>query len=496
MNQSLLRRLVLRVLFSVFREKTTERSKPPVLSLQDTVMNEYGTWQVYWQQQGQLWRTEPEITLKRQKELTQCRTIVPNVEQGIFPFKGVKLDRADVEWLLATHEHGQGPIKWSDAGQRERMGVDLRGAVLNHADLSRLPLARLIGGLVLDKEATNTTVEQKRDAGAKMEDVNLQDAHLEGAYLSYANLTRASLRGVYAEEIFAKGALLDGAALNEARLQDAHLNETSLKSATLRDARLKGADCRDAYLADTDLTRTQLEESDLRGITFIDDRGIAPLLADVQWGNINLSIIDWGRVKMLRDEYEAHQRERQGGVKKNNRRRYLDYFAAVRANRQLAVALQGQGLNEDASRFLYRSQVLQKRARWFQMTQSKQALMDREHLESPRKRIVYRLQGLGAWLFSWFLFLLAGYGYKLGRSFLAYLLMIGAFMILYLNLDPRLTWYEAIIVSMTAFHGRGFSPSTFSPGDPLSIASAVEAFVGLIIEVTFIATLTRRFFGQ
>lgn len=68
-------------------------------------------------------------------------------------------------------------------------------------------------------------------------------------------------------------------------------------------------------------------------------------------------------------------------------------------------------------------------------------------------------------------------------------------MALYLLLDPHLTWYEAIVVSMTAFHGRGFSPSPFSPGDPLSIASAVEAFVGLIIEVIFIATLTRRFFG-
>src|SRR5713226_3956820 len=79
---------------------------------------------------------------------------------------------------------------------------------------------------------------------------------------------------------------------------------------------------------------------------------------------------------------------------------------------------------------------------------------------------------------------------------LAYLLVIGTFMVLYLLLDPHLAWYEAIVVSMTAFHGRGFSPSAFSPGDPLSIASAIEAFVGLIIEVTFIATLTRRFFGQ
>ncbi|WP_201374639.1 hypothetical protein [Ktedonobacter robiniae] len=48
---------------------------------------------------------------------------------------------------------------------------------------------------------------------------------------------------------------------------------------------------------------------------------------------------------------------------------------------------------------------------------------------------------------------------------------------------------------MNAFHGRGFSPLS-SSGDPLSIASAFEAFVGLIIEVTFIATLTQRFFHK
>ncbi len=77
-----------------------------------------------------------------------------------------------------------------------------------------------------------------------------------------------------------------------------------------------------------------------------------------------------------------------------------------------------------------------------------------------------------------------------------YVLVVVGFTILYLGLDGHLAWYEAVVVSMTAFHGRGFSPSTFSPGDPLSIASAIEAFVGLVIEVTFIATLTQRFFNK
>jgi hypothetical protein len=36
----------------------------------------------------------------------------------------------------------------------------------------------------------------------------------------------------------------------------------------------------------------------------------------------------------------------------------------------------------------------------------------------------------------------------------------------------------------------------FKPGDPQALAAAIEAFVGLIIEATFIATLTQRLFGK
>ena len=57
-------------------------------------------------------------------------------------------------------------------------------------------------------------------------------------------------------------------------------------------------------------------------------------------------------------------------------------------------------------------------------------------------------------------------------------------------------WNEAIVVSMTAFHGRGFFPDQFHPGDPQALVAAIEAFVGLLIEVTFIATLTQRLFGK
>src|SRR5215467_1273619 len=104
-------------------------------------------WRAHWQAQGQPWRTEPEIDAKRQEELSKRRAIIPDIEKGIYPFKGLKLSRADVEWLLATHENGLGPVYWDNPSHRERYGLDLRGADLGSESLRHLPLARLQGGL-------------------------------------------------------------------------------------------------------------------------------------------------------------------------------------------------------------------------------------------------------------------------------------------------------------------------------------------------------------
>jgi hypothetical protein len=70
-------------------------------------LNTAEQWQAYWKALGQPWHQEPEIDLQRQEYLARRRLITPNIEQGIYPFKEVKLSRADVEWLLATHENGR-----------------------------------------------------------------------------------------------------------------------------------------------------------------------------------------------------------------------------------------------------------------------------------------------------------------------------------------------------------------------------------------------------
>src|SRR5258708_11570754 len=105
------------------------------------------------------WRTEPEIGPERQEQLTLCLAKIPDITRGIYPFKGMKLSRADVEWLLAAHENGRGPGARSDE-QQNRQGLDLRGADLRYVDLHALPLARLRRTLTRDDAATATKVQR------------------------------------------------------------------------------------------------------------------------------------------------------------------------------------------------------------------------------------------------------------------------------------------------------------------------------------------------
>ena len=99
-------------------------------------------WNTFWAEHGQPWRTEPEVAPDRQAELAARRAVPPDVVRGDYPFNGMRLERADIEWMLATHEDGRGPVDPTDERQRDRVGLDLRGADLSYVRLSNLPLAR------------------------------------------------------------------------------------------------------------------------------------------------------------------------------------------------------------------------------------------------------------------------------------------------------------------------------------------------------------------
>jgi hypothetical protein len=181
----------------------------------------------------------------------------------------------------------------------------------------------------------------------------------------------------------------------------------------------------------------------------------------------------------------------------------------VRAYRQVAAQLRAQGLSETADRFSERAQIVQRR------------VLRRRALAAWRRP--WRLPGaVGRYLGSAFLAVIAGYGYRPFRTVLLYLGFITLFAASYFAygsgcpvaspLDvasiaarnvgqtqvcsgDAMTWHDAFVVSFTAFHGRGFFVGTFKPSDPQAGLAAGEAVLGLLIEISFIATFTQRFFG-
>ncbi len=394
--------------------------------------------------------------------------------------------------MLTNHEGGRGPVDWNDLQQRSRIGLDLRGADLQRVDLRNLPLARMRSGL--GREEWNlTTLEQRSMAGVHLQGADLSQAHLEGAVLQGAHLDGATLRGTYLEEANLFRAYLKDAYLRGARLENARLRFTRMEGAYLPEAHVQGADLRNAFFDNG----TNLER-----ITLRDEKYGCALLADVQWSSVNLSVVNWQHIRILGDETKARRRERSTPPKtaQDKSRLLEDYHEAVRAYRQLANALRAQGMNEESVHFAYRAQKLQRKVLWRQVVWGKAVADSIQAKQEPGlweriRELRWRMLKFGAYIFSWFLDVLAGHGYKPVRSLAIYLLMITSFTVCYLALG-RLPLREALIFSVTAFHGRGFFPGPFMLSDPVTALAALEAVVGLFIEISFIATFTQRFFGR
>ena len=289
-------------------------------------------WSAFWKTQNQDWRIKPEISSERQAELDTCRNIKPNHKKGIYPFKGIELERADIEWLLATHENGRGYVDWKDTNQQQREGLDVRGANLSGKDLSNLPLTHLRGGLTGDEWSELTDETLDKAARVNLNRADLQGAHLEGAclreaylenaslgeaHLEGANLISADMKDAFLIEAHLEGANLIEVSLEDANLKHAHLKGASLFQADLRSALLSGANLNEADLSEAHLENAKLvwanltaanlskayvqkanfRNATLHGVNFSDillwdDNGITPLLADAQWDGVNLAVID------------------------------------------------------------------------------------------------------------------------------------------------------------------------------------------------------------
>ncbi len=167
--------------------------------------NDYEGWRLHWQARGMPWRTEPEIDKERQQYLAERQVIESDIEKAIYPFFDVaekvhiRLDRADVEWLLAEHlSRGKsgtvsGAVSWANEQQGERKGLDLRGADLQAVNLRGLPLAGLRAGLTYD-ERRREPLRLRENAVVNVQDADLSESCLQGATFSRAHCERALFR--------------------------------------------------------------------------------------------------------------------------------------------------------------------------------------------------------------------------------------------------------------------------------------------------------------
>src|SRR6266487_4360116 len=187
---------------------------------------------------------------------------------------------------------------------------------------------------------------------------DLKEAVFTDAHLKKAQLGKADLR-----EAFLWKTNLEEADLMQAQLEDAYLGFANLTRANLSRAHLEGADLQEVFFD---------KATQLSGVTLgSKERGFA-YLADCHWNGVNLAVVNWSVLEMLGEEHQARQEKTDDGRLKEREERLAEYQKAVRANRQLAVALREQGMSEEAARFAYQAQVLQRQVLLLQIPQRQQ----------------------------------------------------------------------------------------------------------------------------
>jgi hypothetical protein len=333
-----------------------------------------------------------------------------------------------------------------------------------------------------DEPTTLSDAPDLRGTGLRgdLRGVNLSGANLSTVLINEANLAGANLRL----------ANLSGAVINLA-----NLSGTDLGIADLRRVLVYYTDFRGADLEASDLSGALLT-GDFSGVTFKRARIDAATVfggepgmdvvrirmdaniqvIDVSWNGAILSRINWDEVPRLGgDEALIKQATNRAG-------RVAAYENAARAYRELAKTLEAQGLTAPALRYRRRQHQLERAAQ-------------------------LRSFNLLQWVFSNALNLVSGYGDRPLRALGVYLAVILAFAGVYFGIttpsspiffsgSQPLQLHEALVFSLSSFHGRGFFPSTIGLGDPVAIVAALEAVVGLFIELVLIATFTRRLFER
>ncbi|MFI5273432.1 MAG: hypothetical protein ACHQ4H_10420 [Ktedonobacterales bacterium] len=117
---------------------------------------------------------------------------------------------------------------------------------------------------------------------------------------------------------------------------------------------------------------------------------------------------------------------------------------------------------------------------------------------SGSRRWLLRRKHLVRYVGSWLLDLSAGYGFRPGRAVLWGVASVNLFALAHLLLPRALTfgaqlpWDQASLLSITGFFGAGFVSLARDPHYPVAMLAAVEATLGVLVVVSFVAALIHR----
>jgi uncharacterized protein YjbI with pentapeptide repeats len=379
-------------------------------------------------------------------------------------------------------------------------GLDLRGVALEGADLN--------GAMLDGVDLRGCDLTRAQLVGAHLRLSLLDDAYLDGVfaasasfrgarmqrcYARLADFTASDLRDVDMTGAVARRARFDAANLGTATLVRCKLTSASFRSARLFQTRLAGSRLMMAKFGPVGIDATiesQLEQAGWLG--FVTDETPAqrleraadlslarfdaetelqdariwsetddnPQIADGVWGDVNLAVVK-GWTAKTGDETRA-ERSRDPS----------DYDRAARANRQLAVQLRRQGITDSSDFYGYRAKVCDLRA----------FRLQRRWLQLAGNSI------LGA---------LCGWGFRPAQTIVWYLAIILSWWGGYRVTVPKLSVWQDLVLSVSAFHGRGvFISNLQSLTTGASVLVVTEAVLGLLIEVTFVATFTQRFLAR
>jgi uncharacterized protein YjbI with pentapeptide repeats len=457
---------------------------------------------------------DSEPTPERQAELRAVYD--KNMAAGRPPYAGAEIHtRGELHWVVQERGWSDSPVRLAkviDLREADLAYADLSGAYLTdanlsgaflvktnlgsadltHADLTcanlrganlhgaTLNFAILTGATLNRADLTSASLVAANLLGATLNSANLSGADLGAANLSDANLIKADLSDANLAATILSGAILGNANLSGADLVGSNLNSAVLTNTNLSGANLAAANLSAAYLAcdlkEVNLAAARMDSATLLGTS---ERPVSldttTLLLDVAWNGASLASVQWDQVPRLGDEADM-------AAAKTTQERIKAYSEAARSYRGLAKALQDQGLTDPALRYRQRQYKWERRAL---LTRGK----------------------FGSWIFSWLLNLVSSYGDRPGRALACYVSVVSVFAAVYYIItngffafitshSTALQWYEALVLSVSSFHGRGFFPSVPSLGDPVAIVAAFEAIIGLFIELVFIATFTQRFFAR